>query len=162
MGFGVGDIEEGRNIYELSVVAPSERTQYPEAKAKLTHGDAPLSHGIAVRPGTREVWVLDDAWGYLYVFDTSPLYGKSKQQPVHIASVQAFRDITKVWTETRWRWVEFSADGKYVYPSNGMVIDAETKQILDEGITPGEKLIEIDFQDGKPVRIGGQNGGVYQ
>jgi DNA-binding beta-propeller fold protein YncE len=162
MGFGVGDIEEGKNIYEVSVVAPAERTQYPDAKARLTHADAPLSHGIAVRPGTRELWVLDDAWGYLYVFDTSPLYSKSKQQPIHIASVPAFRDITKVWTPFRWRWVAFSADGKYVYPSNGMVIDAETKQILDEGITPSEKLIEIDFQDGKPVRIGGQNGGVYE
>jgi hypothetical protein len=116
---------------------------------------------LAVRPTTREVWFLDDAWGYLYVFDTSPLYQAPSQKPVHKASVSLFADITKQWTETRWRWVAFSLDGKWAYPASGVVVDAETKEIMPFKISPSEKIVEVDFVGETPVRVSGQNGGSY-
>ncbi|MES1168489.1 MAG: hypothetical protein ABUL61_04900, partial [Oleiharenicola lentus] len=59
-------------------------------------------------------------------------------------------------------WITFSIDGKLVYSSTGEVIDAATKQIIttlkDENGGPvhSEKLMEIDFENGKPVRTGNQ------
>jgi DNA-binding beta-propeller fold protein YncE len=162
LGFGVGDITSGKKLFEVSIQTPKERTQHKNAEAPRTHGGKPFSHGIAVRPNSKEVWFIDDAWGYLYVFDTSPLYQSTPEIPTHLASVPLFDDITKVWTDNRWRWVAFSTDGKYVYPASGYVVDAETKKKTDMKITPSEKLIEVDFEDGVPVAVSGQNGGFYE
>jgi DNA-binding beta-propeller fold protein YncE len=161
LGFGVGGIENEKKMFEITVETPAERTKHKNAAVELSHGGAPKSHGIALRPGTREVWFLDDAWGYLYVFDTSPLYEATPGKPVQIASVPLFTDVTKKWTKTRWRWVNFSADGKYVYPGSGIVVDAEAKQMTDMTIPFSEKFIGIEFTDGKPSATGGQNGGYY-
>ncbi|HMV46683.1 MAG TPA: hypothetical protein PKD31_02860, partial [Blastocatellia bacterium] len=55
-------------------------------------------------------------------------------------------------------------DGKYAYPSTGEVFDVKTHKQLtalkDEtgGQVHSEKMLEIDFKDGKPVRTGDQFG----
>ena len=59
-------------------------------------------------------------------------------------------------------WITFSLDGRRVYPSTGEVIDASTRRIIatlaDEQGRPvqSEKLLEIEFEDGRPVRAGNQ------
>ena len=61
-------------------------------------------------------------------------------------------------------WVTFSLDGKYAYPSTGEVIDTKTKKIVaaltDETgrEVHSEKMVEVHFQDGKPVANGDQFG----
>lgn len=61
-------------------------------------------------------------------------------------------------------WVTFSLDGRRAYPSTGEVIDARTKQIVtaltDEAGRPvhSEKMVEIVFRGGRPVRSGDQFG----
>lgn len=61
-------------------------------------------------------------------------------------------------------WITFSIDGTLAWPSSGDVIDVESRQIIatlmdEEGRAVGsEKLLEIDFVDGKPVRAGDQFG----
>jgi hypothetical protein len=61
-------------------------------------------------------------------------------------------------------WVTFSIDGRYAYPSTGEVIDVKTKRVLsalsDETgrQVHSEKLLEIDFANGRPVRAGDQFG----
>ena len=60
--------------------------------------------------------------------------------------------------------VTFSLDGTYAYASTGEVIDAKTKKIIaalsDEEDRPvhSEKMVEIDFADGKPIATGDQFG----
>jgi hypothetical protein len=55
-------------------------------------------------------------------------------------------------------------DGKYAYPSSGEVIDVKTRQVLltlkDEfnNNVQSEKMLEVDFADGKAVRAGDQFG----
>jgi hypothetical protein len=59
-------------------------------------------------------------------------------------------------------WITFSIDGTRAYSSTGDVIDVRTKQIVatlkDEAgqHVASEKLLEIDFANGKPVRAGDQ------
>jgi hypothetical protein len=61
-------------------------------------------------------------------------------------------------------WVTFGIDGKYVYPSTGDVIEVATRKIVtgltDENGTAvqSEKLLQIDFENGQPVRAGDQFG----
>jgi hypothetical protein len=61
-------------------------------------------------------------------------------------------------------WITFGIDGTLAYPSTGDVIDVKTKQVVatlqDEngGKAESEKMLEIDFAGGKPVKAGDQFG----
>ncbi len=157
-GFGIADIETGA-ISEVRHMPPRERTRHwDKVKGGLPHGDHPYSHGIAVRPGAQEVWYLDDQWGYLYVFDTS----KSAASPTFKGHVELFDEIDQPWGQDHGnRWVAFSIDGKYCYPSDGSVVDAETGRKTTMRISPSEKLIEVEFRGNTAARVSGQMGGVY-
>ncbi len=158
----MADIETGE-IAEIRRLPPIERTRHwDKAKVGLPHGDHPFSHGIAVRPGAQEVWYLDDQWGYLNVFDTS----KSPMKPTFKVQVELFDKIDEPWQVPRAKdagncWVAFSLDGRYCYPSDGSVIDAEAGKKTPMRISPSEKLIEVEFRDGVAKRVSGQMGGVY-
>jgi hypothetical protein len=64
-------------------------------------------------------------------------------------------------------WVTFSIDGTLAYPSSGEVVDVRTRKIVarltdEKGRAVGsEKLLEIDFKDGVPIRNGDQFGRGY-
>ncbi len=158
IGFGVADLETGE-LNEIEYMPPTERTQYwDQAKGGLPHGDDPYSHGIAVRPDANEVWYIDDQWGYLFVFDTS----KDPMHPTFKRQVELFDEIDEPWGRDHGnRWVAFSIDGKYCYPSDGLVVDAEAGVKTDMRISPSEKLVEVEFEGDTPVRVSGQMGGVY-
>lgn len=157
-GFGVGDIETGK-VNEVRHLPPWERLQHwDDANGGLPHGDHPFSHGIAIRPSAQEVWHLDDQWGYLNVFDTS----QDPFQPKFKHSVELFDAFDEPWDlEGHNRWVAFSLDGSYCYPSEGSVVDAAAGKKTSMRISPSEKLIEIQFQGNQVARVGGQMGGVY-
>jgi len=157
-GFGVADIATGE-ISEVHHMPPKERTRHwDKVKSGLPHGDHPFSHGIAVRPGAQEVWYVDDQWGYLNIFDTS----KSGFAPTFKGHVELFDEIDQPWGRDNGnRWVAFSIDGKYCYPSDGLVVDAETHKKTSMRISPSEKLIEVEFQGNTAMRVSGQMGGIY-
>jgi hypothetical protein len=61
-------------------------------------------------------------------------------------------------------WITFTIDGRYAYPSTGDIIEVATRRIIG-GLTDetgaavqSEKMLEIDFQGGQPVRTGDQFG----
>ena len=168
LGFGVADIGAGRKLYEVEQKTPAERLAHPQASGGHPHGGSPKSHGLAIRPGTTEVWILDDEWGYLYVYDAASLPDRA---PTHIATVPLFEDVAKPYYRAArdivgagdgyWRWVTFSGDGRWVYPANGAVVDAAKRALTRMTITPSEKQLEVGFRNGRPVTVAGQNGGVY-
>jgi DNA-binding beta-propeller fold protein YncE len=107
------------------------------------------SHGVGLTPDEKEVWVCDAHNSNLHVFDATrmpPVQGKS----IHLREQPG--------------WVTFSLDGRYAYPSTGEVIDTKTKKIVarltDEKKREvhSEKMVEIHFRDGVPVRVGDQFG----
>jgi hypothetical protein len=61
-------------------------------------------------------------------------------------------------------WVTFSMDGRYAYPSTGEVVDTKTKKIIaaltdeEKRMVQSEKVVEVVFDDEKPVRTGDQFG----
>ena len=85
---------------------------------------------------------MDGVYGYVYAYDVTSL------PPKQTAAVALFKDPAE---KPHPGWVSFSLDGRYAYPDGGAVIDTKTKQVVAR-IPTSEKLIEIDFRNGKPVQ----------
>jgi DNA-binding beta-propeller fold protein YncE len=141
LGFEVGDVTTGKMLARVEV--PGFKT------GNLKRHGCP-SHGVGLTPDEREVWVVDGANQRVHVFDAT------KMPPAYVTNIELLVDQPG--------WVTFSLDGAYAYPSTGEVIDTRTRRIVahlvDEQGRPvqSEKLLEIDFAGGVPVRAGDQFG----
>jgi DNA-binding beta-propeller fold protein YncE len=148
LGFEVGagrtgDQWGGKMLYRVEAKTPAARVaQIPNPPARPPHSTP--SHGVNIRPDQKEVWMVDGVYGYVYVYDVTSM------PPRHIADVALFQDPSE---KPHPGWISFSLDGKYAYPDGGAVIDTATKTVAAR-IPTSEKLIEIDFRDGKPVKAG--------
>ena len=107
-------------------------------------GHSTPSHGINIRPDQKEVWMVDGVYGYVYVYDVT------SAAPRQVAAIPLYDDPSK---QPHPGWITFSLDGRYAYPDGGGVIDTATKKVVSR-IPLSEKLIEIDFDGGKPVKAG--------
>lgn len=133
LGFQIADVKTGKVIHTVQVQG------YGWARERLTGHGCP-SHGIALSPDEKEVWLTDGANSTVHVFDNTVM------PPKQIKSIK-MRDEPF--------WLTFSANGKWVYSSTGDIIDATTKQVIaglkDElgREVQGEKAVEIIYQNGK-------------
>jgi DNA-binding beta-propeller fold protein YncE len=140
LGFEVGEIKTGKMLHRVEVAG------YEKGPVKR-HGCP--SHGVALTPDERELWLTDAANSSLHVFD---------------ASVMPPKQTTSIKLRDQPGWMTFSLDGKYAYPSTGEVIDTKTKRIVtaleDETgrAVQSEKVVEVVFAGDKPVRTGDQFG----
>jgi DNA-binding beta-propeller fold protein YncE len=140
LGFEIGDLTTGKKLARVEVQGyergPVKRHSCP-------------SHGIGLTPDETELWVADAHNSRMHVFDLTA------DAPKQIASLPLREQPG---------WVTFSLDGRYAYPSTGEVFDVKSKALVvalkDEKDRPvhSEKLVEIDFKDGTPVRVGDQVG----
>ena len=140
LGFEIGDIRTGKVL---------GRVEVPGFKAGPVKRHGCPSHGIGLTPDERELWLCDGANSRVHVFDLTA----SAPRLTHSIAV---RDQPG--------WVTFTIDGQFAIPSTGEIIDVRTKRITttlaDERGAPvqSEKLLEIVFSDGRPVRAGDQFG----
>ncbi len=140
LGFEVGDLASGRKLFRVEV-------QGFEIGAVKRHGCP--SHGIGLTPDEKEIWLSDGHNQRLHFFDATVM------PPTQLGSI-ALRDAPG--------WVTFSLDGKFAYASSGEVIDVATHKVLttledEQGHhVESEKLLEIDFANGQPIRNGDQFG----
>jgi DNA-binding beta-propeller fold protein YncE len=148
LGFEVGSVRTGSEwggamLHRVEARTPPERVaQVKDPPARKPHSTP--SHGINLRPDQKEVWVVDGVYGYVYAYDVTVM------PPRQVASVAIF---DKAEERPHPGWVSFSLDGRYAYPEGGAVIDTRSKQVVAR-IPTSEKLIEIDFHDGKPIKAG--------
>jgi DNA-binding beta-propeller fold protein YncE len=140
LGFEVGDMTTGKVLQHVEV----QGFQKGEVKR---HGCP--SHGIALTPDEKELWLSDGHNSAVHVFDmTSPT-------PKQIATIKV-RDQPG--------WITFRMDGKHVWPSTGEIVDAKTKKIVatltdEQGrIVQSEKIVEVVFDGNRVVRTGDQFG----
>jgi DNA-binding beta-propeller fold protein YncE len=140
LGFEVGDLKTGKMLHRVEVAGfqkgPTKRHGCP-------------SHGIALTPDEKELWLTDAANSSMHIFDATTMPPKQ---------------TTSIKLRDQPGWVTFSIDGRHAYPSTGDVIDTRTKRIVatleDEAgkHVQSEKLLEIVFAGGRPVRAGDQFG----
>lgn len=148
LGFEVGAVRSGArwggpSVARVEATTPAARlAEIPNPPRRKPH--LTPSHGINVRPDQKEVWMVDGVYGYVYVHDiTGPA-------PRQIASVALYGAPSE---RPHPGWISFSLDGRFAYPDGGAVIDTTTKAVVAR-IPTREKLIEIDFQDGKAIKAG--------
>ena len=140
LGFEVGDLKSKQKLHRVEVKG--------FAKGPVKRHGCP-SHGIGMTPDETEIWLADGANSHVHIFDNTQM------PPVQVASIKLREQPG---------WVTFSIDGKLAYPSTGEVIDVKTRKVIaalsDETgrEVHSEKMLEIDFVDGKPVRNGDQFG----
>lgn len=140
LGFEIGDIESGKKLHRVEVQG--------FAKGPVKRHGCP-SHGLGLTPDETEVWVVDGANQRVHVFDNTvmpPRQGPSialREQP---------------------GWITFTLDGRHALLSTGEVIDVKTKGVVlalrDEtgAAVHSEKVVEVIWKDGRPVRHGDQFG----
>jgi hypothetical protein len=170
VGFEIGDVATGKVLY---TVKPPGFSQ--PAADNVIH-----SHGIALTPDEKEVWVVDNDHRGLQVWDISnvpagpPTYighiatratGKNLQNQVDPA---ASNDATGVPA-----WVVSSWDGKYMYAESGEVIDVATHTVIGQlrameqdssgnlvlgPYSHSRFMLEVDFDGGDVVNVTDQAG----
>ena len=140
LGFEVGDLHTGKKLYHVEVQG------YKQGPVKR-HGCP--SHGIALTPDEKELWLADCANSAIHVFDSTVM------PPKQLTTIKA-RDCVG--------WVSFSMDGKFAYSSTGEIIDVATKKVIaslrDENghDVQSEKVLDLVIENGKVVRAGNQFG----
>jgi len=148
LGFEIGAAKTGKEwggkmLHRIEAKTPEARVaQIPNPPARKPHSTP--SHGINIRPDQKEVWIVDGVYGYVYVYDITSL------PPKQVAEVPLFQNPSE---RPHPGWLSFSIDGKYAYPDGGAVIDTATKKVVSR-IPTSEKLVEVDFKDGKAVKAG--------
>jgi len=140
LGFEVGDLQTGKKLYHVEVEG------YKQGEVKR-HGCP--SHGIALTPDEKELWVADCANTAIHVFDATVMPPKQKTS-------FKMRDCVG--------WISFSMDGKVAYSSTGEVVDVASKKVVaalqDEAghEVQSEKLLDLTIAEGKVIGAGNQFG----
>lgn len=139
LGFEVGDLKTQKKVAHIAV-------EGWEAGPVRRHGNP--SHGIALTPDEKEIWLADGHNMRMHIFSAKPPY----------------QQLTTIALQDMPGWITFSTDGRYAYPSSGEVIDPKTRKVLttlqDEfhNSVASEKMVEIQFENGKAVKAGDQFG----
>jgi hypothetical protein len=135
VGFDVVDLREGRAVHRVMA------------------GGAPIAHrthGAGLTPDGRELWISDQDGRRLFHFDAT------RMPPEERGSVEL--------SQGGHGWVTFSLDGRYAWCHTPDVIDARAHKVVatlrDEKGAPvcGSKFFEVQFRDGRVVRVGDQFG----
>jgi DNA-binding beta-propeller fold protein YncE len=141
LGFEIGDPTTGKFLHRVEV---------PGFKKGPVKRHGCPSHGVGLTPDEKEIWVVDGFNKAVHVFDNTV------EPPKYRQSIEGLIDDPG--------WVTFTIKGDYAYPSTGDVIDPTSKKILthlkDERghDVQSEKMVEIDWAGGEPVRNGDQFG----
>ncbi len=124
-----------------------------EVPHRVLAGSEPIphrTHGAALTPDEKELWISDQEGKKLFIFDATEM------PPKKIGHVEL--------TQGGHGWVTFSLDGRYAWCYTPDVIDARTRKnvatLRDENGKPvcGSKFIEVHFREGKVVEMGDQFG----
>jgi len=94
------------------------------------------SHGIALTPDEKELWVVDGANNFVHVFDNTVM------PPKQVASIK-LRDSPG--------WFSFSLDGKFGYSSTGEILSVATRKVVAALKDETGRDVSYDL-DGYPAR----------
>lgn len=140
LGFEIGDIKTGKKLYRVEVQGFN--------KGEVKRHGCP-THGIALTPDEKEVWICDGANNRIHIFDNTVLPPKQ---------------VNTITVKDMPGWISFSLDGKHAFSATGDIIDVKTRKIIvsledqNYNSVQSEKMLEIHFNGKKPVKAGDQFG----
>ena len=145
LGFLIADVASGQVIKTVEVTSVDWRSKWNVTpRPRIPHGCP--SHGIALTPDEKEIWVDDGIFNKIHIFSNT-------DDP---------KEIDTIDTSAGPFWITFGLDGTYAYVSSGDVIDVKTHKIVgqlkDEFGHPmySEKLLDITFDNGHAQRVSNQ------
>lgn len=145
MGYRVADVKTGRIIQSVEVTSVPWRAKwFTSPRPHIPHGCP--SHGIAITPDGKEIWVDDGMFNKIHIFSNT-------DHPQEIATIN---------TTAGPFWITFGLDAKYAFVSSGDIIDINTHKIVgqmrDEYGHPmySEKLLDVTFINGHLQRVSNQ------
>ena len=142
-GFEIGDLKTGKITHVVGM---------PNLSARKSR-----CHGIGLTPDEKEVWLVDQAFGEMHIFDNTVMPPVFKQTVPMAAKAHG--------------WICFSRDGKYGWCDTGEVFDTATKKVIAQlsdakdgkgGPVISSKFFEIHFLGGAIAWIGQQMGVGYE
>lgn len=140
LGFEIGDMRTGKKLHRVEVQGFN--------KGEVKRHGCP-THGIALTPDEKEVWICDGANNRVHVFDNT---------------VMPPKQVTSITVKDMPGWISFSLDGKHAFSATGDIIDVKTRKIIasledqNYNSVQSEKMVEIHFNGKKPVKAGDQFG----
>jgi DNA-binding beta-propeller fold protein YncE len=150
MGFRIADVKSGEIIKSVEVTSVNWHAKWDvNPRPRIPHGCP--SHGIALTPDEKEIWVVDGLFNKIHIFtnDDNP------------------KEIDTIDTTAGAFWLTFGLDAKLVYASSGDIIDIKSHKIVgqmkDEFGRPlySEKLLDMTFDNGRLQRVSNQFGNSF-
>ena len=169
IGFQVGDVATGRVLYTAK---PPGLTQ-PEPRNYIH------SHGIALTPDEREVWVVDQDRPGVHVWDVSKLPASAPRYVGFVATrkqgmnLEGQPDSAAKNDPNLLAWIVSGYDGRYMYPETGEIVEVAThkvvgqlrsKQLNSDGrlvwapYTHSRHILEVVFDRGRLAHVTDQFG----
>jgi DNA-binding beta-propeller fold protein YncE len=152
LGYVVADATTGKILKQVEVTSVDWRSKWNATpRPRIPHGCP--SHGIAITPDGKEIWVDDGIFNKIHIFSNT-------DDPKEIATIDSVAGPGPFW-------LTFGLDEKYAYASSGDIIDIKTHKIVgamkDEYGRPlySEKLLDISFDNGHAQRVSNQFANQY-
>jgi len=150
LGYMVADTRTGKILQTVEVTSVDWRSVWNRTpRPRVPHGCP--SHGIALTPDGKEVWIADALFNKIHIFSNT-------DNPKEIATID---------TPDTTFWIMFGLDGKLVYSSSGDIIDPATRKIVGKTKSEwgtmmySEKELDMTFVDGRLQRVANQFGNEY-
>jgi DNA-binding beta-propeller fold protein YncE len=150
MGYIVADTNTGKILKTVEVTSVPWRSAWNTSpRPRIPHGCP--SHGIAITPDGKEVWLSDGIFKKIHIFTND-------ENPQEIATIDTPDGVY---------WMTFGLDGKLVYASSGDIIDVASRKIVGQMKSEfgtkmfSEKLLDMTFLDGHMQRVSNQFGNEF-
>jgi DNA-binding beta-propeller fold protein YncE len=145
LGFVIADVATGQVTKTVEVTSVNWRAKWDVTpKPRIPHGCP--SHGIALTPDEKEIWVSDGMFNKIHIFSNT-------DDPKEIDTI----DLTGGPF-----WMTFGLDAKLAYVSSGDIIDIATHKIVGQmkdeygRLITSEKLLDMTFDNGHVQRVSNQ------
>lgn len=171
VGFQIGDVASGKVIY---TAAPPGYAQ-PTGPAGEVY-----SHGIALTPDEKQVWVADRLKVGIHVWDVSNVPNGPPKYLGFVATRKTGLGLNGKTdpaasndTNSVPQWITSSYDGKYMYAESGDIIDVASRRVIgqlrgkannsagalvDLPYTHSRHLLEIQWDGDELIRVTKQFG----
>jgi DNA-binding beta-propeller fold protein YncE len=145
LGFVIADVASGQVLKTVEVTSVNWHAKWDVTpRPRIPHGCP--SHGIALTPDEKEIWVADGIFNKIHIFSNT-------DDPKEIDTI----DLAGIPF-----WMTFGLDAKLAYVSSGDIVDIATHKIVGQmkdeygRVITSEKLLDMTFDNGHAQRVSNQ------
>jgi len=150
LGFVIADVATGQVTKTVEVTSVNWHARWDVTpRPRVPHGCP--SHGIALTPDEKEIWVSDGLFNKIHIFSNT-------DDPKEIDTIDLNGGPF---------WMTFGLDAKVAYVSSGDIVDIATHKIVGQmkdeygRLITSEKLLDMTFDNGHAQRVSNQFANSY-